>query len=53
VLSKASKLEKLKPTERKSSRDWAQQLIANHSEEKDFKVRADSWKMSASQIIRE
>ena len=41
---KLQNLEKLKPTERKSSRDWAKQLIADHSEEKDFKVRADSWK---------
>src|SRR5882724_11549687 len=44
---KVLSLEKLKPAERKSARDWAQQLIADHSDEKDFKVRADSWKERA------
>jgi hypothetical protein len=41
---KAISLDKLKPAEKKSARDWANQLIADHSDEKDFKVRADSWK---------
>jgi len=36
--------EKLKLGDKKSARGWAEKLIADHSDDKDFKVRSDSWK---------